>query len=76
MSGLPQRFGAAVRHHREAKRWSQEILADRAQLNRSYLGEVERGNVVPSLSTMDKLARALELRLSWLLTACEGAPPE
>ena len=71
MSGLRQRFGSAVRQRREELRWSQEVLADRAILNRSYRGEVERGSVVPSLATMNKLAVALELRLSVLLARCE-----
>ena len=68
-----RRFGDIVRQRREELRWSQEALAGRAQLNRSYLGEVERGDAVPSLVTMDKLAQALELRLSALLERCEAA---
>ena len=71
MSGLRQRFGSAVRQRREELRWSQEVLADRAILNRSYLGEVERGHAVPSLVTMGKIAQALEVRLSTLLERCE-----
>ena len=71
MSRVSQIFGHVVRRRREELRWSQEALADRAQLNRSYLGEVERGGAVPSLATMDKLAAALELRLSVLLERCE-----
>jgi len=72
MSRVSKTFGGVVRRRREELRWSQEALADRAQLNRSYLGEVERGSVVPSLATMDKLAAALELRLSALLERCES----
>ena len=72
MSQVSTRFGSAVRKRREELRWSQELLAERAQLNRSYLGEVERGEAVPSLATMDKLAAALELRLSALLERCES----
>ena len=51
--------------------WSQEHLAERADLNRSYLGEVERGNAVPSLITVSKLAGAFEIRLSSLIARCE-----
>ena len=72
MSRVSKTFGGVVRRRREELRWSQETLADRAQLNRSYLGEVERGSVVPSLATMDKLAIALELRLSVMLERCES----
>ncbi len=69
---LQDRFGNVVRQRREELHWSQETLAARAALNRSYLGEVERGQVVPSLATIDKLAAALELRVSVLLARCEA----
>ncbi len=71
MNGLVNEFGAAVRHFRESHGWSQESLAERADLNRSYLGEVERGAAMPSLATAAKLAGALELPLSGLLAHCE-----
>ncbi len=64
-------FGRVVRRARESQRWSQERLAEKADLNRSYLGEIERGDVVPSLHTMAKLAGALELKLSELVARCE-----
>lgn len=71
MTELINSFGAAVRHLREAQGWSQELLAEKADLNRSYLGEVERGKVIPSLATAAKLAAALEISLSRLLSHCE-----
>jgi len=71
VSALIDSFGAAVRHLREAQGWSQELLAEKADLNRSYLGEVERGKVIPSLATAAKLAAALEISLSRLLSHCE-----
>ena len=43
MNGFSHHFGLAVRQSREALGWSQEQLAARADLNRSYVGEVERG---------------------------------
>jgi len=71
MSELIHNFGMAVRQLREQQGWSQEMLAEKADLNRSYLGEVERGKVIPSLATAAKLASALELSLSHLLSHCE-----
>lgn len=71
MSALIQDFGLAVRHFREHHGWSQELLAEKADLNRSYLGEVERGRVIPSLATAAKLAAALGIPLSGLLAHCE-----
>lgn len=67
---LSIRFGRTVRILRETYGWSQEQLAMRADLNRSYLGEVERGTVVPSLSTADKLANALDVSLAGLIDQC------
>lgn len=69
---LGVRFGWVVRHLREAQGWSQEHLATRANLNRSYLGEVERGTVMPSLGTAEKLASALDVSLARLIDKCEA----
>jgi len=71
MTELIHDFGRAVRHFRDVRGWSQELLAEKADLNRSYLGEVERGRVIPSLATAGKLAAALELPLSSLMAHCE-----
>lgn len=73
---LCRRFGRVVRQVREQRLLSQEQLAELADLNRSYLGEIERGQVVPSLATLDKLAGALEIALSDLLHQCEKNPCE
>jgi transcriptional regulator with XRE-family HTH domain len=72
VNAISQRFGAAVRELRDARGWSQEQLAGRAELNRSYLGEVERGDAMPSLATVEKLAVALHLSPADLLLHCEG----
>ncbi len=70
-----ERFGNVVRQHREARGWSQERLAGRAELNRSYMGEIERATAMPSLATAAKLALALEMPLSELISRCEPSPP-
>jgi transcriptional regulator with XRE-family HTH domain len=64
-------FGTAVRHLREAQGWSQEQLAERADLNRSYIGELERGQAIPSLITINKLSLAFGVTLSRLLGHAE-----
>ena len=68
---LPELFGLAVRQQRERLGWSQERLAESADLNRSYVGELERGQAVPSLITLDMLARALGQSPSNLLAQTE-----
>lgn len=67
-----ERFGAVVREHREARGWSQELLAHRADLNRSYMGEIERAAAMPSLATAAKVALALGVSLSELISSCEA----
>ena len=64
-------FGTTVRQLREQQGWSQEALAERADLNRSYVGELERGKAIPSLLTLKKLAQALDLSLSALISHTE-----
>ncbi|HVK98670.1 MAG TPA: helix-turn-helix transcriptional regulator [Dongiaceae bacterium] len=67
------RFGQVLREARRSRGWSQEVLADIANLNRSYIGEIERGSVIASIVTLHKLAEALELPASSLLARCESA---
>ena len=68
-----ERFPVILRQLREQQGWSQEQLAERADLNRSYVGELERGRAMPSLATVGKLAEALTLSPSRLLAYCEQA---
>lgn len=72
MSELVKGFGIAVRQSREAQGWSQERLAEHSDLNRSYVGEIERGSVVASLTTVEKLAGALGLSASGLVVRGEA----
>ena len=65
-------FGRAVRLLRGERGWSQELLAEKADLNRTYVGEVERGDVVPSILTAAKLADAFGVRLSIVMARCES----
>ena len=76
MNGLPsERFGAVIRQLRKSRGWSQERLAADACLNRTYMGEIERARAVPTLATAEKLARALEVALSDLISRCEAPVP-
>lgn len=74
-TALSDRFGAAVRHLRETRGWSQEHLAALADLNRSYLGEIERGVATPSIASAAKLAHAFGWPLSQLVAQAEAPVP-
>ncbi|HEX7191834.1 MAG TPA: helix-turn-helix transcriptional regulator [Thermoanaerobaculia bacterium] len=60
-------FGAAVRQLREAPGWTQEQLAERSEMNASYLGFLERGDNVPTLSIIIQLAEAFGMEPADLL---------
>ena len=60
-------FGLTVRRLREERKWTQEELAERADMNASYLGFVERGDNVPTLTIILQIARGLQVDPSELL---------
>jgi transcriptional regulator with XRE-family HTH domain len=70
-SVLAKDLGAVVRRQRENHGWSQEALAERANLNRSYIGELERGEAIASIVTLEKLAHAFGLSASHLVEQAE-----
>lgn len=62
-------FGAVVRELREAHGWTQEQLAERSDMNASYLGFVERGDNVPTLTIIIQIAEGLGVEPADLLKA-------
>ena len=64
-------FGHAVRDLRLGCGLSQEALAERAGLHRTYVGGIERGERNVSLANIGLLAEALETDLPTLMTAVE-----
>lgn len=68
------RFGKAIRRRRRELDLSQEELADRAQLNRAYLATIERGDKNPTLETIEKLAKALDISIAELFAQYEIEP--
>lgn len=66
-------FGLALKGWRGKTGLSQEELAWRAGLHRSYVADIERGARNPSLQTIEKLAKALKVSLATLLQPMEEA---
>ncbi|MBI2899504.1 MAG: helix-turn-helix transcriptional regulator [Planctomycetes bacterium] len=60
---LLHRFGERVRQLRKRKKLSQERLALEAGLDRSYMGSVERGEYNVTLTTVQKISKALRVSL-------------
>ena len=63
--------GRVVRRFREQASLSQEELAERADLHRTYIGAVERGERNLTVVSLDRISSALRLKPSTILTAVE-----
>ena len=61
-------FGNKVRERRRILGWSQEELARRAGVHRTYIGMIERAEKNITLENIEKIARALETPLNKLMT--------
>ena len=66
-------LGVAIKTERSVLGISQEELAERAGLHRTYVSDVERGARNPSITSIEKLARALELSVSSLFDRASNA---
>lgn len=62
-------LGRRIRSLRDAKGWSQERLAEHADLDRSYIAGIEVGARNPSLKALERLAAALSVHLADLFDA-------
>lgn len=68
---LKVKFGDAVRYRRRELGISQDELAARSGLNRSYITEVETGKRNVALVNIGRLAEALELPIAGLFHTVE-----
>jgi transcriptional regulator with XRE-family HTH domain len=59
-------LGRRVQTLRHAKRWSQEQLAEAADIDRSYIAGIEVGSRNPSLKALERLAAAFSVPLAAL----------
>lgn len=64
-------FGKQLKKLRVSAKLSQEKLAEKADLHRNYIGDVERGERNPTLLTLMKISKALGISLSDLLKNIE-----
>ncbi len=72
---MPQRdpllvkFGLSLKRHRDSAGYSQEKLAELAEIDRTYVSDIERGNRNPGIKNIARLAKALGVTTSEL---CKG----
>lgn len=63
VTGVSRRVGGRIQKIRLEKGLTQEKLALDADLNRAYIGYIERGERNPSTETLSKIAKALGVKL-------------
>ena len=68
MKMIEKQFGERVRKLRLTRNLSQEQLAFKASMHRTYLGGIERGERNPSLKNITAIADALGITLSELFS--------
>ena len=66
-----ERFGTAVKFRREELGLTQEDLAEKAGIHRTYLSDVERGTRNVSLLNIERVAESLSMTMSELFVAVE-----
>ncbi|MEK4339107.1 helix-turn-helix domain-containing protein [Brevibacillus sp. FSL L8-0710] len=65
-------FGEMLRKHRKERKLSQEDLALNAEIDRSFLSEIERGIRKPTINTVFALCNALHIKPSDLIKEVEA----
>jgi transcriptional regulator with XRE-family HTH domain len=74
MEDQPMIIGERLRALREEKKFSQGEIEKRTGLLRCYTSRVENGHTVPSVETLEKFARALEIPMYQLFHEGEEPP--
>jgi transcriptional regulator with XRE-family HTH domain len=62
-----ERLSMRLKQYREARGMTQEKLAEKAGFSRQYIARLEMGRHDPTLSTVEKLAKALKVKVGKLL---------
>ena len=71
MDELMKKLGENVRRFRLKRDMTQEELGEAAGIHYTFLGHIERGSKAPSLPTLARLAKALDLPMASLLKGFE-----
>jgi Predicted transcriptional regulators len=71
MTNIKVKFGQVVKKHRIKQGLSQEKLAEKTGLHRTYISEVERGERNVSLENIQKIAVSLDVNLSKIFLIME-----
>ena len=69
---LKHKVGQAIRSLRREKGLSQEELAELSNINRTYVGTLERGDKSPTLDVLERIAKALDITVGEIMKRAEG----
>jgi transcriptional regulator with XRE-family HTH domain len=67
MAKINKKVGINIQKLRKAKGWSQEQLALKTGLHRAYIGQIERGEKNIGLINLEKIAKALGIKMGKLV---------
>lgn len=67
MAEINKHVGSKIREYRNKKGWTQDQLAFEANLHRAYVGQIERGEKNIGLKNLEKIARALNIKVKDLV---------
>lgn len=63
-----QKLGKKIQQLRRVIGYSQEDLAETARISRTHMGHIEQGRKSPSLEVLEKIAKALKVKLKDLFS--------
>ena len=63
MATTKQKQGKKIQKLRKALGYTQEELAEKLHISRTHMGHIEQGRKSPSIKLMDKLSRALKVKV-------------
>ncbi len=64
-------FGMLIKDIRKNKSLSQERLAEKTGLDRTFISSIETGKKIPTLTSICKLAKGLDIKISELFKLYE-----
>ena len=67
MAEINKQVGLNIKKYREKEGWTQEQLGFEANLHRAYIGQIERGEKNIGLQNLEKIAKALNVKINNLI---------
>ena len=67
----PSVVGSAIAYFRKKKNLSQEVLSGLSDIGRTHLSAIERGERKPTLETLYRISRALDVKMSEIVLEIE-----